>query len=267
MRRTVASPHWPRLPAPVRGLVRAAVQGMEVHVRRLAGHARNLFGVDLSPEQQRAFQTLAVELIAWNRRVNLTAITEPEQIMTRHFLDSISVLRAVTLQPGQRVIDVGSGAGFPGLPLRIVCPKIALTCLEATGKKADFIRHVSQQLGLHDVVVLHGRAEEIGQQAEHREQYDVALARAVAQMNVLAEYLLPLLRIGGRMVALKGESAAQEVSEAQGALRLLGGEMRRLIPVELPEVAETHYLVLIEKVAASPAQYPRRPGVPKHKPL
>lgn len=238
-----------------------------VNLDRLAERARDLFGLELTPEQLRAFRTLAVELVAWNQNVNLTAITEPEKIETRHFLDSLSVVRAVTLQPGQRVIDVGAGAGFPGLPLRIAFPRIALTSLEATGKKTDFIHHAAQQIGLTDVNVLHGRAEEIGQDAAHRERYHVALARAVARMSVLAEYLLPLLIIGGKMVALKGESAAEEVHAAQSAIKLLGGEVRRLIPVELPEVAETHYLVLIEKVAASPGQYPRRPGLPSRKPL
>jgi len=210
---------------------------------------------------------MAAELVAWNRRVNLTAITEPEAIEIRHFLDSISVLRAVKPRPGCRVIDVGTGAGFPGLPLRIVQPQIALTLVEATGKKIEYLQHVLDRLAIRDVRLVHGRAEEIGQQPEHREQYDVALARAVARLPVLVEYLLPLLRVGGRMVALKGESAAQETSAAQVAMRLLGGELQRLIPVELPEVAETHYLVVIDKVAASPARYPRRPGVPARKPL
>jgi len=139
--------------------------------------------------------------------------------------------------------------------------------VEATGKKIEYLQHVLDRLAIRDVRLVHGRAEEIGQQPEHREQYDVALARAVARLPVLVEYLLPLLRVGGRMVALKGESAAQETSAAQGAMRLLGGELQRLIPVELPEVAETHYLVVIDKVAASPARYPRRPGVPARKPL
>ncbi len=210
---------------------------------------------------------MAGELVAWNERVNLTAITEPEAIEIRHFLDSLSVLRAVKLRPGCRVIDVGTGAGFPGLPLRIVQPQIALTLVEATGKKIEYLQHVLERLAIRDVSLVYGRAEEIGQQPEHREQYDVALARAVARLPVLVEYLLPLLRIGGRMVALKGESAAQEASAAQAALRLLGGELQRLIPVELPEVAETHYLVVIDKIAASPAKYPRRPGVPARKPL
>ncbi len=236
-------------------------------MERLASHARALFEIELTPEQHRAFRTLAAELIEWNQRVNLTAITEPDQIAVRHFLDSISVVRAVAFKPGCKVIDVGAGAGFPGLPLRIVRPQIALTCLEATGKKAEFIQHVARRLNMTDVVVIHGRAEEIGHEPQHREQYDVALARAVARLPTLVEYLLPLLRIGGKMVAFKGESAASEASQSQDALRLLGGELRRLIPVELPEVAETHYLVLIEKVAASPAHFPRRPGVPNRKPL
>ncbi len=234
---------------------------------RLANHARALFGIDLTAQHRQAFVTLAAELLAWNKQVNLTAITEPRHIETRHFLDSISLLRATALKPGMRVIDVGSGAGFPGLPLRILCPHIILTCLEATGKKADFIRHAADLLELTNVTVLHGRAEEIGQMPEHREQYDLALARAVAPLPVLVEYLLPLLKIGGKMVAYKGESAAQEASAAQKGLRLLGGELRRLIAVELPEVAETHYLVLVEKVAASPAHFPRRAGIPSRKPL
>ena len=238
-----------------------------INVDRLVQHARGLFGLELSPKQQRAFSLLAVELLAWNERANLTAITDPDQIEVRHFLDSLSVIKAVQLKPEQRVIDVGTGAGFPGLPLRILYPQIALTCLEATGKKVEYIQHVAGRLEMPDVRVVHARAEEAGQDPAHREHYDVALARAVARLSVLVEYLLPLLKVGGRMVALKGETAAQEIGDAQGALRLLGGEMRRLIPIELPEVTETHYLVLIEKVAASPAQYPRRPGIPSRKPL
>lgn len=238
-----------------------------INVDRLVHHARALFGLELTPKQQRAFSLMAAELLAWNERANLTAITEPGQIEVRHFLDSLSVVRAVKFKPEQRVIDVGTGAGFPGLPLRVLFPQIALTCLEATGKKVEYIQHVARKLDMPDVRVVHARAEEAGQDPAHREAYDVALARAVARLPVLVEYLLPLLKVGGRMVALKGETAAQEVSDSHAALRLLGGEMRRLIPVELPEVAETHYLVLIEKIAASPAQYPRRPGIPSRKPL
>ncbi len=230
--------------------------------------ARDLLSLELNPDQQSAFARYAEELIAWNKsRANLTAITEPLAIEIRHFLDSLSVLRAAPLGPSAKVIDVGSGAGFPGLPLRMVCPSIQLTLLESTGKKIAFLEHIARQLNLSNVRLVNARAEEAGQDPAHREQYDLVLARAVAHLPVLVEYLLPLCKIGGRCIALKGESAAAESAQAENALRLLGGRLGQLMPIELPQVAETHYLVVINKVAATPPYYPRRPGVPTKKPL
>src|SRR5581483_7757717 len=172
---------------------------------KLPQAARDLLGLELSADQQQAFERYAQELIRWNEtRVNLTAITDPLAIEMRHFLDSLSVLRAVPLPPHTRVIDVGAGAGFPGLPLRIACPSIQLSLLEATGKKITFLEHVVKTLNLSNVKLINLRAEEAGQQAAYREQYDVVLARAVAHLPILVEYLLPLCRIGGRCVALKG---------------------------------------------------------------
>jgi 16S rRNA (guanine527-N7)-methyltransferase len=227
----------------------------------------DLLNLDLTAEQQQAFERYMHELIDWNERVNLTAITDPLTIEMRHFLDSLSVLKAVSFPPNARVIDVGAGAGFPGLPLKIVCPQIQLTLLEATGKKTAFLQHMITQLNLSHVKIANARAEEAGQDPAHREQYDVVLARAVAHMPILAEYLLPLCRIGGRCIAMKGESAATEIGVAENALRLLGGRFVQLTPIELPRVAETHYLVVIEKVAATPHHYPRKPGIPSKKPL
>jgi 16S rRNA (guanine527-N7)-methyltransferase len=165
------------------------------------------------------------------------------------------------------VVDVGTGAGFPGLPLKIVLPRIRLTLVEATGKKADFCRHMVEVLGLDRVEVIHARAEEIGHRPEHREAYDWALARAVAVLPVLVEYLLPLLRIGGRAIAQKGEAGPAEAQAAEPALRLVGGRIRQVIPVELPGVAEPRFLVVMEKAARTPEGYPRRAGVPAKKPL
>lgn len=233
----------------------------------LVKHSRDLLGVDLSPEIQRAFGLYADQLLDWNEKHNLTAITAPEAIEMRHFLDSLSVLLAVPLPPGQRVIDVGTGAGFPGLPLRLVSPQIELTLLEATAKKTRFLEHVVTLLGLNNVHIVNARAEDAGQAAANREKYDLVLARAVAQMPVLGEYLLPLCKIGGRCVALKGESAAAEVQQAENALRILGGRLEKIIPVELPQVVETHYLVVIQKIAATPPLYPRRAGMPTKRPL
>ncbi|MCZ7545611.1 MAG: 16S rRNA (guanine(527)-N(7))-methyltransferase RsmG [Anaerolineae bacterium] len=224
--------------------------------------------LDLTADQQRAFRAYAALLLEWNAHTNLTAITEPAAIETKHFLDSLTLLRAVRpTAAGLRVVDVGSGAGFPGVPLKVVFPHIKLTLVEATGKKADFLEHLTRTLGLRDVKVVNCRAEECGQDAAHRERYDLALARAVAAMPTLAEYLLPLCRVGGQCVAYKGESAPQEAAQAENALRILGGQLRQLVPIELPGVAETRYLIVIDKRVATPERYPRRPGIPAKRPL
>ena len=226
--------------------------------------------IPLNEAQLLLFQTYYEELVEWNRRFNLTAITDYEAVQVRHFLDSISCLLALPrakLQTGARVIDVGTGAGFPGIPLKILCPGMRLTLLEATRKKVTFLEHLVRRLELRDVEVIHGRAEELGRRPRHREQYDWALARAVAEMPVLAEYLLPLVRVGGSVLAQKGEGGPAEVHAAEGAIRILGGEVRRLVPVDLHGLAETRYLVVMEKVAATPEKYPRRPGIPAKRPL
>lgn len=229
--------------------------------------ARTRLGITLSRRQLDAFSWYASELAAWNERFNLTAITDPDEIEVKHFLDSLSCLLALKPRAGERMVDVGTGAGFPGLPLKIVLPWLPLTLVEATGKKAEFCRHVVEGLGLESVTVVHARAEDVGQMAEHRQSYHWAVARAVAQLQVLAEYLMPLVRLGGKAIAQKGETGPAEAHAAEGALHILGGRVQHLIPVELPRVPETRYLVVMEKTAATPSEYPRRAGVPARKPL
>jgi 16S rRNA (guanine527-N7)-methyltransferase len=227
-------------------------------------------GVTLTDSHLAAFETCYQELVDWNRRFNLTAITDWEGVLVRHFLDSLSCLKTLPreeLAAGARVIDVGTGAGFPGLVLKIVCPGMRLALLEATRKKVTFLEHMVRMLGLKEVEVIHGRAESLGRAPLHREQYDWALARAVAEMPTLAEYLLPLVRVGGATLAQKGEGAAAEVQSAEAAIVALGGRVRRLMPVELHGLAETRYLVVVDKVAATPEKYPRRPGIPRKSPL
>ncbi len=237
-------------------------------MERLFQAAHELVDLHLSPDQLWAFQRYSDELLAWNQHTNLTAITEPERIELWHFADSLTCLLVMSPCPaGVRVIDVGTGAGFPGIPLKIACPDIDLTLVESTGKKVGFLQHLVEVLQLKKVTLIHARAESIGRMPEHRESYDWVLARAVAGMPTLSEYLLPLARVGGHCLAQKGEAAHQEVTDAQRAIEVLGGRIVQLKPVELPTVAETRYLVDIKKVVATPPKYPRRPGMPAKRPL
>ncbi len=229
--------------------------------------AQQLFGLHLNQHQVEALTTYENKLLEWNEKFNLSAIRTREGIRTKHFLDSFSCVLAWKENPPQRLIDVGSGAGFPGIPLKIIYPSMQVTLVESVGKKANFCRHVVEVLGLEAVEVITGRAEEVGHMPAHREAYDWAVARAVADLPVLAEYLLPLTRLGGSMLAQKGQHGPVEAHKAEAALRLLGGRMRQLIPVTLPGVAEERYLVVVDKVAATPPQYPRKPGMPAKMPL
>jgi 16S rRNA (guanine527-N7)-methyltransferase len=236
-------------------------------MEKLLQHAQQLFGLSLSPKQMMQLAAYERELLEWNEKFNLTAIREVEGIRAKHFLDSFSCTLAWKDQTPRRLIDVGTGAGFPGMVLKLLYPALKLTLVESVGKKANFCTHIVQTLGLENVEILSARAEDVGQNPAHREKYDWAVARAVAAMPVLSEYLLPLVKVGGGMLAQKGESGPVEVNAAEKALKLLGGRMRQLVKVELPGVADERYLVVIDKVAATPSMYPRKAGIPSKKPL
>ena len=229
--------------------------------------AKTLFNVHLTARQVVALVNYEKELMEWNQKFNLTAIRDVESIRTKHFLDSYSCVQAWKANPPHRLIDVGTGAGFPGIPLKIIYPTMQVTLVESVGKKAMFCQHVIQTLGLEGIEVLHSRAEDVGQKTAHRESYDWAVARAVASLNILSEYLLPLVKLGGTMLAQKGETGPAEAQSAEKAMKILGGKLKQLIPVNLPGVADDRYLVLVEKVAATPPKYPRKAGIPMKTPL
>jgi 16S rRNA (guanine527-N7)-methyltransferase len=226
-----------------------------------------LLDLTLTPQQEQQFDLYARELAAWNANVNLTAIIDPDAVRLRHFLDSLTILKAVPMTPGLRVIDVGTGAGLPGLPLKLACPDIDLTLLEATGKKVAFLQHMIDLLGLEGVSTANARAEDAGHAPEHRATYDLVLARAVARLPALVEYLLPFAKVGGLCVAMKGHTAQAETDDAGHAVQVLGGRIRSIETFHLPGVDEPHHLVLVEKIAPTPRDYPRKPGIPTRKPL
>ncbi|MFZ5909860.1 MAG: 16S rRNA (guanine(527)-N(7))-methyltransferase RsmG [Chloroflexota bacterium] len=236
-------------------------------MEKLAQDAQSLFNVHLTGRQVMALTTYERELLEWNQKFNLTAIRDAAGIRTKHFLDSFSCVLAWRANPPARLIDIGTGAGFPGIPLKIIYPNTQVTLVESVGKKAMFCQHIVRLLGLEKVEVIQARAEDLGQMREHREQYDWGVARAVANLRVLAEYLLPLVQVGGVMLAQKGDSGPAEVHAAESAINLLGGKVRQLLPVTLPGVVEERHLVLVDKVAATPPGYPRKPGAPAKKPL
>lgn len=236
-------------------------------MKELAEHAWNLLGIRLTAAQLKAFEVYERELIKWNARYNLTAIDDPNKIRIKHFLDSLTCILAIRDTSTERVIDVGTGAGFPGIPLKIVCPTMQLTLVESVGKKANFCRHIVETLELEEVEIKQERVEAVSCQPEQRQNYDWAFARAVAALPVLVEYLLPLVRVGGYALAMKGESGPAEAHTAEHAMQLLGGQLDKLVKVTLPGVEDERFLVVISKTASTPDRYPRRVGVPSKKPL
>lgn len=231
-------------------------------------HARE-FGVDLTPTQQEQFEKYYHLLVEWNEKFNLTAITEYTSVQLKHFLDSLSAA-PILLKEGaadKRLIDIGAGAGLPGLPLALAFPDLRVTLLEATGKKVRFLDEVIRELDLQNVMAVPARAEEYARLSPHREEFDFAVARALAPMRTLVEYTLPFVRVGGLAIAYKAVDAEQETGEARHGIRTLGGRVREIVSVKLGDLDDVRRLVVIDKVAPTPDKYPRGGGLPKNKPL
>lgn len=195
-------------------------------------------------------------LLEWNEKINLTAITQPEEVKIKHFEDSLTCLKSGCIKDGDKVVDVGTGAGFPGLPIKIENNSVKLTLMDSLNKRINFLKEVSSQLNL-DTECIHIRAEEAGKSKLHREQYDIAVSRAVARLSVLVEYCLPLVRKGGYMLAMKGKDIEAELEEAKPLIKLLGGAVKEVQLHTLSDEEITHSIVVIEKAGNTPAKYPR----------
>ena len=224
-------------------------------------------GIHLTDHQFTQFEIYQRQLLDWNEKFNLTSITNTEEIQTRHFLDSLSVVMAGIGFDDKNIIDIGSGAGFPGLPLKIVYPVIQLTLLEATGKKAGFLKHLTGELKLDGVTVVNDRAENAGHGVLHREHYGIVISRAVASLNALCELCLPFCHVGGIFIAMKNGAVTAELEAAKPAMTLLGGQLRDIITVRLSDLPDERQLIIIEKTALTPIKFPRRSGLPAKRPL
>lgn len=224
-------------------------------------------GVALTEQQVAQFEAYYRMLILWNESMNLTGITERTDVYWKHFYDSLTPAFFVDFTACEHVLDVGSGAGFPAFPLKIAFPHISVTVVDSLKKRLSFLQEICQQLDLQHIETVHARAEELGQQEQYREQYELVLARAVARLNVLSEYCLPFTRIGGQFVAMKTDAAGEEIAAAKPAISRLGGGRTTTHTLELPEHLGGRSLIVIAKERATPVKYPRKPGTPAKSPL
>jgi 16S rRNA (guanine527-N7)-methyltransferase len=228
-------------------------------------------GIELGARQIRQFELYYRELIEWNERINLTAITDCSAVQVKHFLDSLTVILALSEEEvaGRdfSIVDVGAGGGFPGLPLKILLPQPRLVLLEPTTKKVAFLRHMARKLELENVEVLNSRAEDAAHLPIYREQFALVLSRAVALLPTLVELTLPFCRIGGRFIAQKKGDVEQEVNRAKAAITVMGGELNQIRKIGLEEFSDARYLVIIDKICSTPDKYPRRAGLPKRRPI
>ena len=212
--------------------------------------------IDITDSQKAAFEKYAELLISWNEKMNLTAITEKSEIAVKHFIDSISVIKACNIKQNARIIDIGTGAGFPGIPLKIMCPEISITLLDSLNKRLIFLDEVCRKLDI-TAELKHGRAEEAGRDVNFREKYDIAVSRAVANLPALCEYCLPFVKVGGRFISMKGPDGENELAAAEKAFNILGGNVENLFGTELPD-SSRRTIISIKKISSTPDKYPRR---------
>ncbi|MFC0471563.1 16S rRNA (guanine(527)-N(7))-methyltransferase RsmG [Halalkalibacter kiskunsagensis] len=224
-------------------------------------------GITLTPKQTEQFQLYYQLLVEWNEKMNLTAITEEDDVYLKHFYDSLTASFYFDFQEGQRLIDVGAGAGFPSIPLKILYPTIHVSIVDSLKKRIHFLEHLASELGLEGVSFFHDRAETFGQNKDHREKYDVVTARAVARLSVLSELCLPLAKVNGHFIAMKGAGAQDELNDAKKAIKLLGGTVIGDDSFTLPLEESERHIVHVSKEKPTPKKYPRKPGTPNKMPL
>ena len=221
--------------------------------------------IDITLENVEKFSQFMKLLLEWNEKMNLTAVTKQNDIILKHFVDSLTIFKYI--ESNKSVVDVGTGAGFPGIPLSIICPNNEFTLVDSLNKRINFLNEVKEQLKLENIETVHSRAEDFGQNKLYREHFDYGVSRAVANLSVLVEYLIPLVKIGGKIICMKGNEVEEELESARFAIRELGGEVKEIHDFVLPRTDMKRNLIIIEKIKATPKRYPRKAGVPSKQPL
>ena len=224
-------------------------------------------GIDTDSEKLGKLITFKNILLDWNEKINLTSITDEKEIFIKHFIDSATCLCPGLIKSGSKIIDIGTGAGFPGVVIKILKEDVSMTLLDSLNKRVVYLREAADKLGLKQVDIIHGRAEEYGVKKEHREKYDIALSRAVAPINVLVEYCIPFVKKGGYFICQKGPSYKDELEEGNKAIEILGGKLEKVEGYLLPYSYIKHYILLIKKIENTPTKYPRKPGKPSSNPI
>ena len=223
------------------------------------------FNIKINDEQIKKFMNYMNLLLEWNEKINLTAITQPEEVKLKHFVDSLTVLKYIN--DDDKVIDIGTGAGFPGIPLKIMNENTKITLLDSLNKRINFLNIVIETLNLRNIQAIHGRAEEIARNKLYREKYDVAVSRAVANLSTLTEYMLPFVKVGGKCICMKGANVNEELERAQNAIKELGGEIERVDNFYLSDNDNERNIIIIRKVKETSSKYPRKAGMPSKEPL
>ena len=223
------------------------------------------FNIKINDEQIKKFMNYMNLLLEWNEKINLTAITQPDEVKLKHFVDSLTVLKYIN--DDDKVIDIGTGAGFPGIPLKIMKGNTKITLLDSLNKRINFLNIVIETLNLRNIQAIHGRAEEIARNKLYREKYDVTVSRAVANLSTLTEYMLPFVKVGGKCICMKGANVNEELERAQNAIKELGGEIERVDNFYLSDNDNERNIIIIRKVKETSSKYPRKAGMPSKEPL
>lgn len=238
--------------------------GKEDFIKEIKEYSKEI-SIELSEEQIEKFYKYMNLLLEWNEKINLTAITDEKEVILKHFIDSITINKYI--DKGDKVVDMGTGAGFPGIPIKIIRDDVEIVLVDSLNKRINFLNEIIEKLELKNIKTIHARAEEFGRMKEYREKFDKATSRAVANLSTLSEYLMPLVKVQGRCICMKGSEIKEELDESENAIKILGGKVEKIESFNLPKSDFSRNIIIIEKIKNTDKKYPRKPGTPSKEPI